>query len=71
MQVYIKDMNIRNILENTGAYDHKFLLIVNYCQFVGYNYQRFLKTMGNLLPLVAVFLAGPAIIALIFYRRGV
>jgi len=27
--------------------------------------------MGNLLPLVAVFLAGPAIVALIFYRRGV
>jgi len=27
--------------------------------------------MGNLLPFVAVFLAGPAIIALIFYRRGV
>jgi len=26
--------------------------------------------MGNLLPFVAVFLAGPAIIALIFYRRG-
>ncbi|MBW3041989.1 photosystem II reaction center protein Ycf12/Psb30 [Prochlorococcus marinus] len=27
--------------------------------------------MGNLLPLVAVFLAGPAIVALIYYRRGV
>ncbi len=26
--------------------------------------------MGNLLPLVAVALSGPAIIALIFYRRG-
>ncbi|WP_414477802.1 photosystem II reaction center protein Ycf12/Psb30 [Prochlorococcus sp. MIT 1223] len=25
--------------------------------------------MGNLIPLVAVVLAGPAIIALIFYRR--
>ncbi|ABX08842.1 Hypothetical protein P9211_09111 [Prochlorococcus marinus str. MIT 9211] len=25
--------------------------------------------MGNLLPFVAVALAGPAIIALIFYRR--
>jgi len=34
-------------------------------------YEKFLKIMGNLLPLVAVFLAGPAIIALIFYRRGV
>ncbi len=26
--------------------------------------------MGNLIPLVAVVLAGPAIIALIFYRQG-
>ncbi|WP_072013320.1 MULTISPECIES: photosystem II reaction center protein Ycf12/Psb30 [unclassified Prochlorococcus] len=26
--------------------------------------------MGNLLPLAAVALAGPAIIALVFYRRG-
>jgi len=35
----------------------------NYIQF------QFSK-MGNLLPLVAVALSGPAIIALIFYRRG-
>ncbi|WP_420063722.1 photosystem II reaction center protein Ycf12/Psb30 [Prochlorococcus marinus] len=34
-------------------------------------YKKLLINMGNLLPLVAVFLAGPAIIALIFYRRGV
>jgi len=27
-------------------------------------------SMGNLLPLAAVALAGPAIIALVFYRRG-
>ncbi|WP_269622910.1 photosystem II reaction center protein Ycf12/Psb30 [Prochlorococcus marinus] len=28
------------------------------------------RSMGNLLPLAAVALAGPAIIALVFYRRG-
>ncbi len=37
-------------------------------------YDKYLKNhfilMGNLLPLVAVALSGPAIIALIFYRRG-
>ncbi|KGG13826.1 MULTISPECIES: photosystem II reaction center protein Ycf12/Psb30 [Prochlorococcus] len=31
---------------------------------------NFVRKMGNLLPLVAVALAGPAIIALVFYRRG-
>ncbi len=37
-------------------------------------YNEFIRTstipMGNLLPLAAVALAGPAIIALVFYRRG-